>query len=153
MAAQQKTAQAKAAAEADTTALFYAALQGNATDVVLKNKNVELTVNTKGGVVSKAVIKNFEDCNGNKDVTLFDSKTQSLNFATAGYAVATAPQAAKSILQGIFGIIAVTENPCGNALQPLPKPHKNRCKSITFHLSFSSLYFVSHRVNALHPIL
>ena len=79
--------------------------------------------------------------------------TQSLNFATAGYAVATAPQAAKSILQGIFGIIAVTENPCGNALQPLPKPHKNRCKSITFHLSFSSLYFVSHRVNALHPIL
>lgn len=83
MAAQQKTAQAKAAAEADTTALFYAALQGNATDVVLKNKNVELTVNTKGGVVSKAVIKNFEDCNGNKDVTLFDSKTQSLNFALA----------------------------------------------------------------------
>ena len=83
MAAQQKTAQAKAAAEADTTALFYAALQGNATDVVLKNKNVELTVNTKGGVVSKAVIKNFEDRNGNKDVTLFDGKTQSLNFALA----------------------------------------------------------------------
>ena len=83
MAAQQKTAQAKAAVEADTTALFYAALQGNATDVVLKNKNVELTVSTKGGVVSKAVIKNFEDRNGNKDVTLFDSKTQSLNFALA----------------------------------------------------------------------
>ena len=83
LAAQQKTAQAKAAAEADTTALFHAALQGNATDVVLKNKNVELTVNTKGGVVSKAVIKNFEDRNGNKDVTLFDSKTQSLNFALA----------------------------------------------------------------------
>ena len=83
MAAQQKTAQAKAAVEADTTALFYAALQGNATDVVLKNKSVELTVSTKGGVVSKAVIKNFEDRNGNKDVTLFDSKTQSLNFALA----------------------------------------------------------------------
>ena len=83
MAAQQKTAQAKAAAEADTTALFYAALQGNATDVVLKNKNVELTVNTKGGVVSKAVIKNFEDRNGNKNGTLFDGKTQSLNFALA----------------------------------------------------------------------
>ena len=44
---------------------------------------MELTVNTKGGVVSKAVIKNFEDRNGNKDVTLFDSKTQSLNFALA----------------------------------------------------------------------
>ena len=83
MAAQQKTAQAKAAAEADTTALFYAALQGNATDVVLKNKSVELTVSTKGGIVSKAVIKNFEDRNGNKNVTLFDGKTQSLNFALA----------------------------------------------------------------------
>ena len=83
LAAQQKTAQAKAATEADTTALFHAALKGNATNVVLKNKNVELTLNTKGGVVSKAVIKNFEDRNGNKDVTLFDSETQSLNFALA----------------------------------------------------------------------
>ena len=83
LAAQQKAALAKAAAEADTTALFHAALQGNATDVVLKNKNVELTLNTKGGVVSKAVIKDFEDRNGNKNVTLFDSKTQSLNFALA----------------------------------------------------------------------
>ena len=87
LAAQQKTAQAKAAAEADTTALFHAALQGNATDVVLKNKNVELTVNTKGGVVSKAVIKNFDDRNGNNYVTLFDDKTQSLNFAMAAKTV------------------------------------------------------------------
>ena len=83
LAAQQKTAQAKAAAEADTTALFHAALTGNATDVVLKNSSVELTVSTKGGTVSKAVVKNFEDREGNKDVTLFDSKTQSLNFALA----------------------------------------------------------------------
>ena len=83
MAAQQKTAQAKAAAEADTTALFHAALQGNATNVVLKNKKLELTINTKGGVVSKAIVKNFEDRNGNNNVTLFDSKTQSLNFALA----------------------------------------------------------------------
>ena len=83
LAAQQKIAQAKAAAEADTTALFHAALKGNATNVVLKNKDLELTINSKGGVVSKAVIKNFEDRNGNKDVTLFDSSTQSLNFAMA----------------------------------------------------------------------
>ena len=83
LAAQQKIAQAKAAAEADTTALFHAALKGNATNVVLKNKDLELTINSKGGVVSKAVIKNFEDRNGNKDVTLFDSSTQSLNFALA----------------------------------------------------------------------
>ena len=83
LAAQQKIAQAKAAAEADTTALFHAALKGNTTNVVLKNKDVELTINSKGGVVAKAVIKNFEDRNGNKDVTIFDSSTQSLNFALA----------------------------------------------------------------------
>ena len=83
LAAQQKIAQAKAAAEADTTALFHAALKGDTTNVVLKNKDVELTINSKGGVVAKAVIKNFEDRNGNKDVTLFDSSTQSLNFALA----------------------------------------------------------------------
>ncbi len=83
LAAQQKTEQAKAAAEADTTALFHAALNGKPADIVLKNKKVELTINTKGGVVTKAVIKNFEDRNGNKNVTLFDSKTQSLNFALA----------------------------------------------------------------------
>ena len=83
LAAQQKIAQAKAAAEADTTALFHAALKGNTTNVVLKNKDVELTINSKGGVVAKAVIKNFENRNGNKDVTLFDSSTQSLNFALA----------------------------------------------------------------------
>ena len=83
LAAQQKTALAKAAAESDTTALFHAALNGKATDITLKNKNVEISVNTKGGVVTKAVVKNFEDRNGNKDITLFDAKTQSLNFALA----------------------------------------------------------------------
>ena len=83
LAAQQKTAQAKAAAEADTTALFHAALQGNASSVVLKNKDLELTINTKGGVVEKAIIKNFKDRNDNNNVTLFDGKTQSLNFALA----------------------------------------------------------------------
>ena len=82
-AEQQKIAQAKAAAEADTTALFHSALKGNATDVVLKNSKVELTINTKGGVVSKAVVKNFTDHRGNKDVTLFDNQSQSLNYALA----------------------------------------------------------------------
>ena len=83
LAAQQKIAQAQAAAEADTTALFHSALKGKATNVVLKNSSVELTLNTKGGVVSKAVIKNFTDYNGNSNVTLFDSSSQSLNFALA----------------------------------------------------------------------
>ena len=83
LAARQKAKQALEAAEADTTALFHAALTGKATDIVLENKKVKLTVNTKGGVVNKAVIKNFEDRSGNKNITLFDQKTQSLNFALA----------------------------------------------------------------------
>ena len=50
----------KAALE-DTTALFHNALNGAASTVVLKNSKVELTLNTKGGTVEKAVIKNFKD--------------------------------------------------------------------------------------------
>ncbi len=83
LAAQERAKEAKAAAEADTTTLFHSALKGTANDIVLKNKNVQLTISTKGGVVAKAVVKDFEDRNGNKDVTLFDAKTQSLNFALA----------------------------------------------------------------------
>ncbi len=81
LAAQKKQASAKAKATADTTALFHAALSGKATNVVLRNSKVELAINTKGGTVSKAVIKNFEDYKGNSSITLFDEKTQSLNFA------------------------------------------------------------------------
>ena len=43
----------------DTTALFYSALNGKAQDITLKNNKVELTLSSKGGVVKKAVIKNY----------------------------------------------------------------------------------------------
>ena len=75
---QQKAAAAKLAAE-DSTALFYAAKQGTATDVVLQNDKLALTFSTKGAAVQKAVIKGYEDNEGNKDVTLFDKTTQQLN--------------------------------------------------------------------------
>lgn len=86
-----KAEQAKQAAIADTTTLFYTALNGQAQDVVLKNDKVALTLNTKGGVVRKAIINNYVGHNiavkdGSKDqkyVTLFDGKDQSLNFALA----------------------------------------------------------------------
>lgn len=79
------------AAVADTTALFYSALTGQAKDVVLKNGKVNLTLNTKGGVVEKAVINNYVGHNiavkdgskDQKDVTLFEGKEQSLNFMFA----------------------------------------------------------------------
>lgn len=67
----------------DTTTLFYHALQGNARAIVLKNDKLELTFNTKGGTVEKAVIKNFQDKEGNANVTLFDEKVQKLNFMLA----------------------------------------------------------------------
>jgi len=73
-----------ARAKADTTAVFHAAMTGTATDVVLRNRKVELTLSTKGGTVSKAVIKDFKDRGGNKDVTLFDAGDQSLKFMLAG---------------------------------------------------------------------
>ena len=68
----------------DTTAAFYSALTGKAQNIVLKNKKVELTLSTKGGTVEKAVIKGFKDRKENPDLTLFDSKEQSLKFMLAG---------------------------------------------------------------------
>ena len=77
-------AQAETDAKGDSTALFYSALNGTAQPVVLKNDKVELTFNTKGGTISKAVIKGFEDRDNKMDVTLFDEKTQKMNFMLAG---------------------------------------------------------------------
>ena len=73
-------AEQKAKQEADTTALFHEALQGEAQDIVLKNEKLQLTLNTKGGTVTKAVIKGFKDREGNQDVTLLDEKVHQLNF-------------------------------------------------------------------------
>lgn len=76
----KEIADLKAKQKADTTALFHAALEGQAQEVVLKNEHLELSVNTKGGTVSKAIIKNFKDREDNPDVVLFDDKVQKLNF-------------------------------------------------------------------------
>ena len=76
----KEIANLKAKQKADTTALFHAALEGQAQEIVLKNEHLELSVNTKGGTVSKAIIKNFKDREDNPDVVLFDDKVQKLNF-------------------------------------------------------------------------
>lgn len=84
--AEQEAAKANSASQAveDTTAAFYKAMSGKAQNVALKNSKVELTFNTKGGVVEKAVIKGFKTNDGSNDLTLFDSKNQSLKFMLAG---------------------------------------------------------------------
>lgn len=87
-AAAKRQTNAKAKVEADSTALFYSALKGQAKKIVLKNEKVELTLNTKGATVEKAVIKGYVGHNlqvkdgsaDAKDVTLFDGSDQSLKF-------------------------------------------------------------------------
>ncbi len=71
-------------ATVDTTALFHTALQGTSQQVVLKNDKLELTLDTKGGVIRKAVIKDFKSIDGAPDVTLFDAKDQNMNIMLAG---------------------------------------------------------------------
>ena len=87
-AAAKRQTNAKAKVEADSTALFYSALKGQAKKIVLKNDKVELTLNTKGATVEKAVIKGYVGHNlqvkdgsaDAKDVTLFEGNDQSLKF-------------------------------------------------------------------------
>ena len=79
-----RKAQAETEAKGDSTALFFAALNGTNQPIVLKNDKVELTFNTKGGTISKAIIKGFEDRDNKMDVTLFDEKTQQMNFMLSG---------------------------------------------------------------------
>ena len=87
-AAAKRQTDAKAKVETDSTALFYSALKGQAKKIVLKNEKVELTLNTKGATVEKAVIKGYVGHNlqvkdgsaDAKDVTLFEGNDQSLKF-------------------------------------------------------------------------
>lgn len=66
-------------------------MQGEEQRVVLKNNKVELTLNSKGATVERAVVKNYvgHDINvkdgskDRKDVTLFEGKDQSLKFMLA----------------------------------------------------------------------
>ncbi len=88
LAQTQKQEEVKKNVLEDTTALFHEALQGNAQKVVLKNNKIEITLNTKGATVEKAVIRNYighdikkkDGSNDKKDVTLFDGAEQSLNY-------------------------------------------------------------------------
>jgi len=92
--AQEQAAKAKAAkavkaaaadsAAVDTTALFHQAMSGTSQKVSLKNDKLQLTLDTKGGVIRKAVIKDFKSIDGSDDVTLFTEEDQNLVFMLAG---------------------------------------------------------------------
>ena len=74
------TATDSSLANADTTSVLFNALKGTAQDVTLKSEKLTLTLNSKGAVVRKVLIKGFKDRNGNPDVTLFKSNDQNLSY-------------------------------------------------------------------------
>ncbi len=75
-------AKEQAKLQADSAKTFFAAMQDQpGQKIVLKNEKVELTLDTKGGTVTKAKVLGYKDRNGNPDVTLFDGEAeQSLGF-------------------------------------------------------------------------
>ena len=74
------TATDSSLANADTTSVLFNALKGTAQDVTLKSEKLTLTLNSKGAVVRKVLIKGFKDRNGNPDVTLFNINDQNLSY-------------------------------------------------------------------------
>ena len=79
-AAQLVEQQAEAAAQGDTTALFYAALNGTDEPLTLRNDSVELTVSTKGGTISSARLLAYLNRDNSGDVMLFTRDGQQMNF-------------------------------------------------------------------------
>ena len=56
LAEEQKAKPVVDSAAVDTTALFYQSLKGTSEQVVLKNDKLELTLDTKGGTLTKATL-------------------------------------------------------------------------------------------------
>ena len=84
LAEEQKAKPVVDSSAVDTTALFYQSLKGTSEQVVLKNDKLELTLDTKGGTLTKAVIKNFKSIDSTDHVTLFDQDDHQMNFLLAG---------------------------------------------------------------------
>ncbi len=84
LAEAERKAEAAAALKSDSTALFFQALNGQTEDIVLKNEKVELTLSTKGGTLTKAVILGFEDKDSAENVTIFDKGDELMNFMLSG---------------------------------------------------------------------
>ena len=78
-APQPRAAAPVAAAVADTTAPFYAARRGQAREVVLENEKVQVSVNTKGGRISKVVLKEYND-QQHRPVVLFAGEDADMDF-------------------------------------------------------------------------
>ncbi len=82
--AEARQALADSLAKSDSTQLFFSALTGTAQQIVLSNDKLELTLDSKGAMPRKAVIRNYKSIDGTDNVTLFDGDDHQLNFLLAG---------------------------------------------------------------------
>lgn len=90
---QQREADLKAKAEAalanesgaeasvDSTALFFDARQGTNSQVTIQNNLAEITVDTKGGRIASATLKEYMGQDKTTPVTLFSGNDASMNFS------------------------------------------------------------------------
>ena len=88
---QQREAELKAKAEAalanelemaanDSTSLFFHALEGQDEKITIQNDVLELTLDSKGGSISKATLKGYMEQDKQTPLTLFNGKDVSMNF-------------------------------------------------------------------------
>lgn len=86
-AKQQAKANAKAKIEAvstDSASVLFAATQGSAQEVNLENELVKITLNTKGGVPTKAELKNYKNQDRETNIQLFTDEADVFSFALEG---------------------------------------------------------------------
>ena len=81
-AEQRKEDAAKAAQVTDSTSSLFAARQGKAKTLTLQNNHVTVGINTLGGVVESAVLKDYKDQQGN-NVVLLSKKDSRFTYALA----------------------------------------------------------------------
>lgn len=68
------------AAEKDSSALFFDALKGKEEKVSIQNNLVDITLSTKGGRVTSALLKEYMLQDKKTPVTLFDGEDAAMNF-------------------------------------------------------------------------
>ena len=70
----------RAFAQNDSSAIFFNASQGSNEQIVIQNNLAKLTIDTKGGRISSATLKEYMGQDKVTSVTLFDGKVASMNF-------------------------------------------------------------------------
>lgn len=72
--------QKEGAIQVDSTSPFYGLTKGAEATTILQNNKVKLTLSTKGGRISEAILKNYKSQDRKSPVVLFAKNDASLNF-------------------------------------------------------------------------